>query len=155
MRPGSVIVDLAVERGGNVEGAVAGKIVEVNEIKIVGHLNVAGRIAATASQLYAKNLVAFFETLVDKDTKTVKINFDDELVKATVLTHGGKWFIQISPAPHRHLLLPRPSLLPKRLQQPKFQLRRTLRQKQKPRRRLPRKLQRRKLHPRLKERRDG
>ncbi len=90
MRPGSVIVDLAVERGGNVEGAVAGKIVEVDGIKIVGHLNVAGRIAATASQLYAKNLVAFFETLVDKDTKTVKINFDDELVKATVLTHGGK-----------------------------------------------------------------
>ncbi len=90
MRPGSVIVDLAVERGGNVEGAVAGKIIEVDGIKIVGHLNVAGRIAATASQLYAKNLVAFFETLVDKETKTVKINFDDELVKATVLTHGGK-----------------------------------------------------------------
>jgi len=90
MRPGSVIVDLAVERGGNVEGAVAGKIVEVGGVKIVGHLNVAGRIAATASQLYAKNLVAFFETLVDKDTKSVKINFDDELVKATVLTHGGK-----------------------------------------------------------------
>ncbi|ATU93606.1 Re/Si-specific NAD(P)(+) transhydrogenase subunit alpha [Phyllobacterium zundukense] len=90
MRPGSVIIDLAVERGGNVEGAVAGKIVEVDGIKIVGHLNVAGRIAATASQLYAKNLVAFFETLVDKDSKSVKINFDDELVKATVLTHGGK-----------------------------------------------------------------
>ena len=85
-----MIIDLAVERGGNVEGAVAGKIVEVDGVKIVGHLNVAGRIAATASQLYAKNLVAFFETLVDKDSKTVKINFDDELVKATVLTHGGK-----------------------------------------------------------------
>ena len=90
MRPGSVIVDLAVERGGNVEGAAAGQIVEVDGVKIVGHLNVAGRIAATASQLYAKNLVAFFETLVDKDARTVKINFDDELVKATVLTHGGK-----------------------------------------------------------------
>jgi NAD(P) transhydrogenase subunit alpha len=90
MRPGSVIVDLAVERGGNVEGAVAGKVVDVDGVKIVGHLNVAGRIAATASQLYAKNLVAFFETLVDKESKTVKINFDDELVKATVLTHGGK-----------------------------------------------------------------
>jgi len=90
MRPGSVIIDLAVERGGNVEGAVAGKTVEVGGVKIVGHLNVAGRIAATASQLYAKNLLAFVETLVDKDSKTVKINFDDELVKATVLTHGGK-----------------------------------------------------------------
>ena len=85
-----MIIDLAVERGGNVEGAVAGKIIEVDGVRIVGHLNVAGRIAATASQLYAKNLVAFFETLVDKDSKTVKINFDDELVKATVLTHGGK-----------------------------------------------------------------
>ncbi len=90
MRPGSVIIDLAVERGGNVEGAVAGQITEVDGVRIVGHLNVAGRIAATASQLYARNLVAFFETLVDKDSKTVKINFDDELVKATVLTHGGK-----------------------------------------------------------------
>ncbi|MEP7454247.1 Re/Si-specific NAD(P)(+) transhydrogenase subunit alpha [Phyllobacterium sp. SB3] len=90
MRPGSVIIDLAVERGGNVEGAVAGKIVEVDGVKIVGHLNVAGRIAATASQLYAKNLFAFLETLVDKEAKTIKINFDDELVKATVLTHDGK-----------------------------------------------------------------
>ncbi|MBN9135180.1 MAG: NAD(P)(+) transhydrogenase (Re/Si-specific) subunit alpha, partial [Phyllobacterium sp.] len=90
MRPGSVIVDLAVERGGNVEGAVAGKTVDVDGVKIVGHLNVAGRIAATASQLYAKNLLAFVETLVDKDAKAVKINFDDELVKATVLTHDGK-----------------------------------------------------------------
>lgn len=90
MRPGSVIVDLAVERGGNVEGAVAGKTVDVDGVKIVGHLNVAGRIAATASQLYAKNLLAFVETLVDNDAKAVKINFDDELVKATVLTHDGK-----------------------------------------------------------------
>ncbi|MEK1887478.1 MAG: Re/Si-specific NAD(P)(+) transhydrogenase subunit alpha [Phyllobacterium sp.] len=90
MRPGSVLVDLAVERGGNVEGAVAGSITEVDGIKIVGHLNVAGRIAATASQLYAKNLFAFVETLVDKETKTVKIDFADELVKATMLTHDGK-----------------------------------------------------------------
>ncbi|MBA8881208.1 Re/Si-specific NAD(P)(+) transhydrogenase subunit alpha [Phyllobacterium myrsinacearum] len=90
MRPGSVIIDLAVERGGNVEGAVAGKIVEVDGVKIVGHLNVAGRIAATASQLYAKNLFAFVETLVDKDTKAIKLNFEDELVKATALTHDGK-----------------------------------------------------------------
>ena len=69
MRPGSVLIDLAVERGGNVEGAVAGKITEVDGVKIVGHLNVAGRIAATASQLYAKNLLAFVETLVDKEPR--------------------------------------------------------------------------------------
>src|SRR5690606_4019629 len=67
MKPGSVIVDLAVERGGNVEGGVAGKVVTTaNGVKIVGHLNVPGRIAASASLLYAKNLFAFLETMVDK-----------------------------------------------------------------------------------------
>jgi NAD(P) transhydrogenase subunit alpha len=91
MKPGSVIIDLAVERGGNVEGAQAGKVVTTpNGVKIVGHLNVAGRIAASASLLYAKNLYAFLETMVDKGTKQLAINRDDELVKATMLTDGGK-----------------------------------------------------------------
>jgi len=89
MKPGSVLVDLAVERGGNVEGAKPGEVVIVDGKKIVGHLNVAGRIAATASQLYAKNLFAFVETLIDKTAKTVAVNWDDELVKATVLTRDG------------------------------------------------------------------
>lgn len=90
MKPGSVIVDLAVERGGNVEGAVPGKVVTTaNDVRIVGHLNMAGRIAASASLLYAKNLFAFLETLVSKETKALEINPDDELVKATMLTHGG------------------------------------------------------------------
>ncbi|MEP9372457.1 Re/Si-specific NAD(P)(+) transhydrogenase subunit alpha [Mesorhizobium sp. KR1-2] len=91
MKPGSVLVDLAVERGGNVEGAVPGKIVTTeNGVKIVGHLNVPGRVAASASLLYAKNLFAFLETMVDKTTKQVAINRDDELVKATMLTDAGK-----------------------------------------------------------------
>jgi len=91
MKPGSVIVDLAVERGGNVEGAVPGQVVTTaNNVKIVGHLNVPGRIAASASLLYAKNLFTFVETLVDKTTKALAINRDDELVKATMLTDGGK-----------------------------------------------------------------
>jgi NAD(P) transhydrogenase subunit alpha len=91
MKPGSVLVDLAVERGGNVEGAVPGKVVTTaNGVKIVGHLNVAGRIAASASLLYAKNLFAFLETMVDKASKQLAINRDDELVKATMLTDGGK-----------------------------------------------------------------
>ena len=89
MRPGSVVVDLAVERGGNVEGSVAGSVVDVGDVRVVGHLNVAGRIPATASQLYAKNLVAFLETLIDKEAKALKVDFDDELVKATVLTRDG------------------------------------------------------------------
>ena len=89
MRPGSVIVDLAVERGGNVEGAQPGKVAEVNGVKIVGHLNVAGRIAASASSLYARNLYSFLEILIDKKTKAVAVNWDDEIVKATALTRDG------------------------------------------------------------------
>jgi NAD(P) transhydrogenase subunit alpha len=91
MKPGSVIVDLAVERGGNVDGAVAGKVVTTaNDVKIVGHLNVPGRVAASASLLYAKNLYAFLETMVDKAAKQLAIKRDDELVKATMLTDGGQ-----------------------------------------------------------------
>jgi NAD(P) transhydrogenase subunit alpha len=89
MKPGSVLVDLAVERGGNVEGAVPGEVVDIGHVKIVGHLNVAGRIAASASQLYAKNLYAFVETLIDKERKALAVNYEDELVKATVLTRDG------------------------------------------------------------------
>jgi len=90
MGTGSVIVDLAVERGGNVEGSVADKVAEVGPARIIGYTNMAGRIAATASLLYARNLYAFVETLVDKEKKAIAINPDDELVKATLLTHGGK-----------------------------------------------------------------
>ncbi|ESZ67487.1 NAD(P) transhydrogenase subunit alpha [Mesorhizobium sp. L103C119B0] len=91
MKPGSVIVDLAVERGGNVEGAVAGHVVTTaNGVKIVGHLNVPGRVAASASLLYARNLFAFLETLVDKTSKTLAINREDDLVKATMLTDAGR-----------------------------------------------------------------
>ena len=90
MKPGSVIVDLAVERGGNCELAKPGEVVTTeNGVKIVGHLNVPGRLAATASSLYAKNLYAFVETLIDKAEKKVAVNWDDELVKATALTKDG------------------------------------------------------------------
>jgi NAD(P) transhydrogenase subunit alpha len=89
MRPGSVIVDLAVERGGNVEGAKPGEVAAVDGVKIVGHLNVAGRLAATASALYAKNLLTFLELMVDKNAKSLAVPWDDEIVKATVLTRDG------------------------------------------------------------------
>jgi H+-translocating NAD(P) transhydrogenase subunit alpha len=89
MRPGSVIVDLAVERGGNCELAKPGEVADVNGVKIVGHLNVPGRIAASASSLYAKNLFAFLETLIDKKEKALAVKWDDELVKATALTRDG------------------------------------------------------------------
>ena len=90
MRPGSVIIDLAVERGGNCELAKPGAtVLTENGVKIVGHLNVPGRIAASSSSLYARNLYAFVETLIDKATKSLAVQWDDELVKATCLTHDG------------------------------------------------------------------
>jgi len=89
MAPGSVIVDLATERGGNVEVSRAGEIVTHNGVSVIGFTNMAGRLPATASQLYAKNLQAFLETLIDKDTKAIKVDWEDELVKATLLTRDG------------------------------------------------------------------
>ncbi|MEW6641641.1 MAG: Re/Si-specific NAD(P)(+) transhydrogenase subunit alpha [Pseudomonadota bacterium] len=89
MKPGSVLVDLAVERGGNVEGVKSGEVVDLDGVKIVGFPNLAGRVAASASGLYAKNLFAFIETLVDKSTKALAVKWDDDLVKATALTKDG------------------------------------------------------------------
>jgi NAD(P) transhydrogenase subunit alpha len=89
MKPGSVIVDLAVERGGNVEGVKAGGVAEVNGVKIVGYNNVPGRLAASSSSLYARNLLSFLEILVDKQAKALNVNWDDEIVKATALTRDG------------------------------------------------------------------
>jgi NAD(P) transhydrogenase subunit alpha len=90
MRPGSVIVDLAVDRGGNCELAKPGEtVVSKNGVRILGPVNIAGRLPATASALYAKNLLAFIETLIDPKTKSLAIKWDDELVKATLITKGG------------------------------------------------------------------
>ena len=89
MRAGSVIVDLAVERGGNCELARPGELaVSDNGVRIVGYSNVT-RIPASASALYARNLYAFVETLIDKEAKSLAVNWDDELVKATCLTRDG------------------------------------------------------------------
>src|SRR5690606_1115398 len=89
MAPGSVIVDLAAERGGNVELTQPGKVIEHNGVTIIGYTNRQGRIPTSASQLYARNLLAFLETLIDKKEKQLAINWEDELVKATVLTRDG------------------------------------------------------------------
>jgi NAD(P) transhydrogenase subunit alpha len=89
MRAGSVIVDLAVERGGNCELSKAGELaVSDNGVRIVGYSNVT-RIPASASALYARNLYAFAETLIDKEKKSLAVNWDDELVRATCLTRDG------------------------------------------------------------------
>ncbi len=88
MKPGSVLIDLAVEAGGNVEGARVGEVVTTpNGVQIVGHTNLPGRIAADASALYAKNLVAFAGLLI-KDG-ALALDLEDEILKAAVVTHGG------------------------------------------------------------------
>jgi NAD(P) transhydrogenase subunit alpha len=91
MKPGSVIVDLAAERGGNTELTEPGKTVETaNGVKIFGPLNLAGTIAVNASSLYAKNLLAFIETMIDKKEKALAVNWEDELVKGTLVARDGK-----------------------------------------------------------------
>jgi len=88
MKPGSVLIDLAVEAGGNVEGAKAGEVVTTaNGVQIVGHTNLPGRIAADASSLYAKNLVAFVGLMI-KDG-ALALDLEDEILKASAVTHGG------------------------------------------------------------------
>jgi NAD(P) transhydrogenase subunit alpha len=89
MKPGSIIVDLAVERGGNAELARPGEIVEHKGVRIMGKVNLPGSVPVNASSLYARNLQAFVEPLIDKETKTLAINWDDELVKGTLIARDG------------------------------------------------------------------
>ena len=89
LAPGSVVVDLAVEAGGNVEGSRPGEIATTaNGVKIIGHLNMPSRVAVDASQLYARNLLAFLAVIVDND-KRLRIDTEDEIVKAALLTLDG------------------------------------------------------------------
>ncbi len=90
MKPGAVIVDLAAERGGNCELTKPGEVVEHNGVRISGPLNLAGTVAVNASALYAKNIYAFLEPMFDKKEKVMKINWDDETVKGTLVSKDGK-----------------------------------------------------------------
>jgi NAD(P) transhydrogenase subunit alpha len=90
MKPGSVIVDLAVESGGNCALARPGEVVEHHGVKIVGHRNVPSRLAPDTSLLYARNLLNFTQLLIDKDKQQFVINTDDDLVKGTLITRGGE-----------------------------------------------------------------
>ncbi len=90
MKPGSVIVDLAVEAGGNCPLSEPGKVVVKHGVRIVGHTNVPGRLAKDASALFARNLFNFLSPHVDKESKTFKFKEDDETVKGTLLTRDGK-----------------------------------------------------------------
>ncbi len=89
MRPGSVIVDLAVEAGGNCPLSKVDQVVEVNGVKIVGYSNYPSRVPVDASNLFAKNLWNFLSPHWDKDGKAFKFNFEDETVAGTCLTRDG------------------------------------------------------------------
>jgi len=90
MKPGSVIVDLAAERGGNTDVTKPDEHVNHNGVLIIGPTNLAGDVPVNASSLYAKNLLAFLETMIDKKDKTLKVNWDDEIVKGTLVAKDGK-----------------------------------------------------------------
>jgi NAD(P) transhydrogenase subunit alpha len=90
MKPGSVIVDLAAERGGNCELTRPDETVVRNGVTILGPTNLAGEVPVNASSLYAKNLLAFLETMIDKKEKVLKVNWDDEIIKGTLVAKDGK-----------------------------------------------------------------
>jgi NAD(P) transhydrogenase subunit alpha len=88
MKPGSVIVDMAVENGGNCERSVPGEVATVDGVKIIGHLNLPSRIAKDASALFAKNVLNFAGLIIKN--KAIHLNFDDEIIQNSVLTFDGK-----------------------------------------------------------------
>ncbi len=91
MKAGSVIVDMAVEQGGNVEGSKLNEVVTTeNGVKIIGFENLPSRIADDASALYARNLFAYLSPFIDEETKELKIDWEDEIIKASTLTKDGK-----------------------------------------------------------------
>lgn len=90
MKPGSIIIDLAAERGGNTDLTQPAQIIEHNGVRISGKLNLAGEVPVNASSLYAKNLFTFLELMIDKKEKVLKVNWDDEIIKGTLVAKDGK-----------------------------------------------------------------
>ena len=90
MKPGSVVVDLAIEGGGNVEGAEFDKVLDRNGVRIVGIANLPGRAPLHASQVYSANLVNLVEEFWDKQNKNFSLKLDDEIIKGCLITHGGR-----------------------------------------------------------------
>jgi NAD(P) transhydrogenase subunit alpha len=90
MRPGSVLIDMAVETGGNVEGSELDKITEINGVRVLGFGNLPGRFAETASQMYSANIGNFVEHFWDKEEKKFRLNSDDAIMKGALITHQGE-----------------------------------------------------------------
>ncbi|HHB75658.1 MAG TPA: NAD(P) transhydrogenase subunit alpha [Desulfobulbus sp.] len=95
MAPGSVIVDMAVETGGNVEGSEVDKIVEIDGVKVVGLGNLPGRVAMTASQMYSSNLGNFIDHFWDREKKNFHLDLEDEIIKGALITHNGSLFSEM------------------------------------------------------------
>ena len=95
MQPGSVIVDMAVETGGNVEGSVLDQVVEIEGVKVVGLGNLPGHVALTASQMYSSNLGNFVAHFWDKATQAFRLNLDDDIIKGALVTHDGALFSEM------------------------------------------------------------
>lgn len=92
MQPGSVIIDMAVESGGNVEGSEVDKVVEVEGVKVVGIANLPGKVPAAASQMYSANLGNFIDHFWDKEEKKFDLKLDDEIIQGALITHDGEIF---------------------------------------------------------------
>ena len=90
MQPGSVVIDMAVESGGNVEGSEPESIQEKGGVQVIGFANLPGRVAVSASQMYSANLGNFVEHFWDKEAKTFHLNQADEIIQGTLITHGGE-----------------------------------------------------------------
>ena len=95
MQPGSVIVDMAVETGGNVEGSELDQVVEIEGVKVVGLGNLPGRVALTASQMYSSNLGNFVAHFWDKESNAFRLNLDDDIIKGALITHDGALFSEM------------------------------------------------------------
>lgn len=90
MKPGSLVVDYAVSSGGNVEGSVADEEVDIGGVRVVGFRNFAGRVATDASRMYANNIAGLVQVLLDEESKSLKIDRDDDIVAGCLVTHDGE-----------------------------------------------------------------
>ena len=90
MKPGSVIIDLAVESGGNVTGSEEGKIIVKNGVKIVGLANLPGKVAFHASQMFSSNVTNFIEEFWDQEKKILDLDFEDEIIRGCVVSYQGE-----------------------------------------------------------------
>ena len=90
MKPGSIVVDMAVESGGNVEGSKVNEEIDINGVTIIGLGNLPGRVAVHASQMYSSNLTNLLESYWDQEQKIFNLKLEDEIIKGCLITHDGK-----------------------------------------------------------------